>query len=405
MDTGKGGCNGNLLYGNDFSHSPANGIEATFSSNTFLNNLCVECDYGIWGGYSYDTLSQANVISACRIGMAFEHSQNCSFTENQFYQDKTGIQLWGTGKPDPNFGYAKNRDVRSQANLVRDNTFDNVSGPCIWLRDALLTMVGTNYFLHDAPKTVDTVNAPVSDSRADVSMTSFPGRPILNWDKDREYPGDINALVAGWNPYAPTNLPSPAVKPLLGGMKPFLPKGALRGRKYMLVDEWGPYDFRHPRLWPRGEDAEGNKIFEVLGPKGKWSLESVKGAKLVGETSGKVPDFIKVKMPGGSATNVNLKLKYVGAAVTDYRGITTPAGKSLSFSYSQFFSPINWTSEFFQWDKDTDPREHDDAFRALLAGPPIATTRSTKLDFSGFGAWAKGVPRITLRLARMGTSR
>src|ERR1019366_1930612 len=62
MDTGEGGCNDNLLYGNDFSHSPANGIEATFSRNTFANNLVMECWHGVWGGYSYDTKILGNVF-------------------------------------------------------------------------------------------------------------------------------------------------------------------------------------------------------------------------------------------------------------------------------------------------------------------------------------------------------
>ena len=43
MDTGEGGCNDNLLYGNDVSHAPTNGIEATFSRNDFVNNLIMEC--------------------------------------------------------------------------------------------------------------------------------------------------------------------------------------------------------------------------------------------------------------------------------------------------------------------------------------------------------------------------
>ncbi|MGC5145356.1 hypothetical protein, partial [Escherichia coli] len=29
----------------------------------------------------------------------------------------------------------------------------------------------------------------------------------------------------------------------------FLPKGTLRGQRYILVDEWGPYDFKRPILW------------------------------------------------------------------------------------------------------------------------------------------------------------
>src|SRR5512141_873731 len=50
MDTGEGGCNDNVVYGNDFSYAAANGIEATFSRNVFANNFARECDYGVWGG-------------------------------------------------------------------------------------------------------------------------------------------------------------------------------------------------------------------------------------------------------------------------------------------------------------------------------------------------------------------
>ncbi len=60
MDTGQGGANDNLFFGNDVSHAVANGIEATFSRNTFLNNRIDECWHGIWGGYSYDTAISRN---------------------------------------------------------------------------------------------------------------------------------------------------------------------------------------------------------------------------------------------------------------------------------------------------------------------------------------------------------
>ena len=55
MDTGQGGANDNLFYGNDFSHAVANGIEATFSRNRFVSNRIDDCWHGVWGGYSYDT--------------------------------------------------------------------------------------------------------------------------------------------------------------------------------------------------------------------------------------------------------------------------------------------------------------------------------------------------------------
>src|SRR5438105_1394863 len=55
MDTGEGGCNDNIISGNDFSYAPTNGVEVTFSRNKILKNRIFECDNGIWAGYSYNT--------------------------------------------------------------------------------------------------------------------------------------------------------------------------------------------------------------------------------------------------------------------------------------------------------------------------------------------------------------
>ena len=402
MDTGEGGCNDNLVYGNDFSHSPANGIEATFSRNTFTNNLCAECDYGIWGGYSYDSLTRGNEIWACRIGAAFEHSQKCSFTQNHFMHDKAGIQLWGTGKPDPNWAYAKHRDVRSIDNKIRGNGFTDVPGACIWLRDTIDTTIEANSYDGTSKGwDVDDLSAVVDRAGLIYARGGLTVTPV-KWDNLREYPGDIGSLVSGWNPYKPRQIADKPLKPLAGGMNPFLTKGALRGRRYMLVDEWGPYDFRYPRLWPRGENAKGEKLFEVLGPKGKWKILSVTGASVVGASAGQTPAYLSLAMPGGSAMDVKLSLQFVGDAVTDYRGITTQAGRPVTFTYSQFFAPIDWNVEFFQWDKDTDPRKDDHAFKVLLAGMPLATVRSNKLDYSGYGAWAPKVPENYFAISATG---
>jgi len=63
MDTGEGGANDNLFYGNDFSFAPANGIEATFSRNissATTSGLRVR-DVG---GYSFD--SGSSVIDSSK---------------------------------------------------------------------------------------------------------------------------------------------------------------------------------------------------------------------------------------------------------------------------------------------------------------------------------------------------
>ena len=62
MDTGQGGANNNVFFGNDVSHAVANGFEVTFSRNTILNNRIEDCWHGIWGGYSYDTRNQQQSI-------------------------------------------------------------------------------------------------------------------------------------------------------------------------------------------------------------------------------------------------------------------------------------------------------------------------------------------------------
>src|SRR5437867_4623598 len=55
MDSGSGGANENLFYGNDVSYATANGIEATFSRNRIIGNRAWGSEYGVGGGYSYQT--------------------------------------------------------------------------------------------------------------------------------------------------------------------------------------------------------------------------------------------------------------------------------------------------------------------------------------------------------------
>src|SRR5204863_307317 len=76
MDTGEGGVNDNVFYMNDFSFAPANGIEATFSRNSFARNYVEGCEYGMWGGYSYSTRIVGNRFLDNRTGIAIEHGQN-----------------------------------------------------------------------------------------------------------------------------------------------------------------------------------------------------------------------------------------------------------------------------------------------------------------------------------------
>src|SRR5581483_5101438 len=91
MDTGEGGANDNVFYGNDFSFAPTNGMEATFARNAFVANRVEGSDYGLWGGYSYDSRVLYNDFVRNRTGIAIEHGNGNEIADNHFARDSVAI--------------------------------------------------------------------------------------------------------------------------------------------------------------------------------------------------------------------------------------------------------------------------------------------------------------------------
>ncbi len=124
MDTGEGGSNDNVFYGNDFSDAPANGIEATFSRNAFVANRIADNWHGVWGGYSFDSLIADNTFANNDEAIAVEHGRNNTISGNTFTGDRTAIRLWMNARQDPTWEYPKQHDTSSRDYLVAGNTFD-----------------------------------------------------------------------------------------------------------------------------------------------------------------------------------------------------------------------------------------------------------------------------------------
>ncbi len=450
MDTGQGGCNDNLLWANDFSHSPANAIEATFSRNQFINNFLVDCWHGVWGGYSYDTPILGNIFGLNGESIAIEHGQKNRIAYNYFARDNNSIYLWqNTNPPDPNWGYPKNKDVRNVGSTIFGNTIRDATGVAIDLGPGYDVNVEMN--LLDGYKSGFNFRGSQSDFKVARNVLwgspiNFPqtgvtneensittlGRPIPaglmtrggnsltdtpeNARSGRSLEAQKDAMVAQlWKQWNPTGkgpfLPDPvrkqlpsmladeaekdiqkyAVKPLVGGMNAFLPTSHPRGRRYMMVDEWGPYDFKRPILWPAGKSQDGKTQFEVMGPAGEFRVVSKKGLGLIeinakslrqagGVTWYTLPATVKIEPTAGTATDRELALEFLGkVAVTDYRGIQTPPGKPFKFGWSQFMAPIDWNVKFFKWDENSDPRTKIDAFHKLFDGVPVKEDRVTEL--------------------------
>jgi len=181
-------------------------------------------------------------------------------------------------------------------------------------------------------------------------------------------------------------------KLLPGGMDAKTPDAERRGRDAIIVDEWGPYDWKSPKLWPEGRSDVSPLKLRVLGPPGDWKIASVRGAA-VEPSSGRVPGVITVTPASTKPVDYDVKLTYVGAAVTGPRGEAAAAGAPYVFGYSRFHVPIDWQVRYYTFDEASRPDKNADGFARILSAAPMKTDRRDKLDYMSGGAIAEGLPR------------
>ncbi len=363
MDTGEGGANDNVVYDNDFSFAPTNGIEATFSRNVFYGNRVEECWHGLWGGYSFDSWIAANRFARNTEAIAIEHGQDNRITENRFEGDETAIRLWKNPTQDPNWEYPKRRDTRSRDYVIAGNTF-----------------IGTPTAL----KVTETQNVRVLTNTFENVATVA----VLAGDTRNFGVGDEVAVPVRARPTLDITLPTP----LPGGMDAKVAEGDRRGRNAIIVDEWGPYDWRSPKLWPEGRSDASPLRLKVLGPAGGWKVASVRGAT-VEPAEGRVPGVITVTPAPGAVLDVDVRLTYRGGALVGPRGERVAAGLPYTFGYSRYTVPADWQVRYFTFDDTSQPDKNADAFARVLAAAPVKTERRGTLDYMSGGAIAEGLPR------------
>lgn len=351
MDTGKGGCNDNLLLQNDFSYAPTNGIEVTFSRNRIIRNRIFECDHGIWGGYSFSSVINDNQFRNNRIGIAIEHGQYNQVGYNLFAGDKEAIRLWSRKQQPADWGYAKYRDTRSTGYTIASNSFNknavvfNIAGT-----DSVNIFNNTYYGTDLIFKT---------DSTASIDTNIFVELP------------DINEQV-------------PDVKT---PKDPFKGSGKLAGRKNILITEWGPYDFQSPIIWNMNPVDTGNTMkFKMLGPSGKWKIKKSKGVENFSAMRGKFPDSISAQKIKGERTDILIEVEYKGGAITTAFGEKRKAGNPYIFRYRKFFQPVNWEVRFYSLDTSVhNPITTNSLFSPYERKGPFLTERRTQLDYAWWG--------------------
>lgn len=327
MDSGEGGCNNNILYKNDFSYAPANAVEVTFSKNQVIGNLLNGSNYGIWGGYSYESIFANNEIRNNQYGIAVEHGRENDIFNNRFSQNKVGIRLWERAEQPADWGYSKIKDVRSRNFQIEGNVFEKNAIP-LQISGTEDIQLENNHF-SAFQELLDTEDES-SQAVQLINNTVYQTRGWTNLDNLLEL-NSLNTEESEILPYSPLEYPVP-LSPLADGMDASLPEYQLKGRAYILVNEWGPYDFRYPICWLR--NTEGDRFtFLLLGPVGNWKVVGGEGFEDINPKTGTFPATLTAR-PMPDAKNLNLEFEFIGNEVTNQFGRSYTKGTVVPFSFS-----------------------------------------------------------------------
>jgi hypothetical protein len=263
-------------------------VEVTFSSNYILDNIIKECRYGIWGGYSFDSYLAGNEIVDCQFGVAIEHGNHNQILKNTFDQCQTGVKLWDREQQPQDWGFALHNDVQSRNYLIASNKFDDCATPFdIAIKNEV------TYF-------ENMIDGEIQQNR---SMDSLPENDLV--------------------------LPSV----LADGKQVFNINPQLDGRKFMIINEFGPYNFEYPIIWLR-EIVDNKYVFALFGPEGNWQIKSSQGFERGSLSSGTFPNTLICVAATNEPGNLQVRLEFLGTEFLDQFGQINNRGMPYEFSYT-----------------------------------------------------------------------
>jgi len=327
------GNNNNLLIDNDFSYAAAHGIEMTFSfGNIFWGNRLVEnAICGVWGGYSQNTLIARNHIEGNgemaygleRGGVNIEHGRSNRILGNTFKTNKCGVHLWagptGSLAERP---WTKANGAQSRDNLVAGNRF-----------------VGDDLAFH--------LRGP--------SELAVAGNSLENVAKEMSKEAET-VVRTGENP-------KPPEKPhyvAYGSTRPIGARPQLRGRRNIVMTEWGPWDHESPLVRMVRHDGDCVR-YDLHNVPADATLE-LEGSGVTGQLSSTTCE-VSTTSPGVYPYLLRVQ---TGVWKQEIRGTLLSA---------------IWDVTFFKWTEAADPRNDVLAWRKLSRGNTAASGQIKQLAF------------------------
>lgn len=390
--TGNGGCNRNLIYGNDFSFAAANGVEATFSgSNVVARNKLKGCDFGLWGGYSYNTLISDNDVSdSLTAGVAIEHGQDNWIEGNRFTNNKTGVWLWWDEDKELTEGvFAQYHDTSSKRTTIVKNRFTgdltsiqierteeskvsyNEISAGIYSFVAKRWPVGVEFSFNNV---LDGEFWGMEEDETGQHSTADPGSTNYFRDGPKDDIGEKAPLKLEFNdlerPVAAPKAAGAGVSPLEKSESIWIREA---GRQTMIVGPWGPVDYTIPAGFAFDAVSCGEGRHWLVWPRDRQVRFD--------------PSLYDYETRAVSKWLVELRIVPKNNAPVENYGVAVSDGGSKEGSLGCFYTARGtilqtlWTVSFWQWT----PKEHSEVppdWDKLISTTPLATTARTALEYS-----------------------
>jgi hypothetical protein len=280
--------------------------------------------------------------------------------------------LWQRRSLPEDWPYAKVRDVRSFNYAILDNSFKDI--------EIALEVSGTDSIFAQGNSYGNVINEVTSPLSPSHFINESPSWLPPSWHMSMR--ADFMPDMIRRPPFVFLDTQPVAFAP-----------DNFQGREYIIINEWGPFNFQYPNLVLRNKEIIGDQevyTFAVFGPEGKWSVKS-SGFDSVVPRSGTLPDTL-VAYRSIDSENPGFIIEYTGEQFTDQFGNAIQKGAKYDLRYTEQEVQTKWDVVFFVFDKESHPLDHYDKFTLNLAGDPIAMKVYPQLAFTWWGEPMAGVP-------------
>jgi parallel beta-helix repeat protein len=264
-----------------------------------LHNRIWGCDYGIWGGYSFDSDISDNKILHNRYGIAIEHGQNINIALNEIKYNETALKLWSNEKQGVEASYIAHHNTKSENYWIASNTIEQ--------NRTAYHLYGTDTAVFSGNKKIDNkADWELGDRVSEIDTSRESEFLDLDYQKDKK----LSTIKY-------TEIPEQAFP---------------QGLQEIRMTAWGPYNFQYPLLWLKEIDSNQVYHFEVLSKAGNWKIEKLVGFEIVKQGIDSFPSHIEAKVIG-LKKECSIQIQYSGPAFMDQFGSKHPENQPFNFKF------------------------------------------------------------------------